>query len=142
MSSSQKIHFFSLKKGFRVRDQSGIRVIISRVLKKEKTILESLNIIFCTDDQLLKINQDWLGHDFFTDIISFNLSPSGKPVNGEIYISIDRVLENAKSLKTTANQELKRVIIHGILHLSGYNDKTKAEKVKMRALEDQYLKIT
>jgi rRNA maturation RNase YbeY len=86
----------------------------------------------------LEINQKYLEHDFYTDIITFDLSETGA-VRGEIYISIDRVRENARKLGVSFKSELHRVIFHGMLHLCGYNDKTKAEKEKIRAKEDQYL---
>ncbi|HSU28601.1 MAG TPA: rRNA maturation RNase YbeY [Chitinophagaceae bacterium] len=139
MNTSQKIHFFSLKKNFRVPEPARTRKIINKILASKKKKLESLNLVFCSDAYLLKINRDYLGHDFFTDIITFNLADPGKPIIGEIFISIDRVRDNARTLKISSKNELSRVIIHGALHLGGLRDKTKAEKVKMRALENRYL---
>lgn len=86
----------------------------------------------------MKINQDYLKHNFYTDIITFNLSED-KRIDGEIYISADRVKENAKSLKITLKQELLRVIIHGVLHLCDYSDKTILQKKRIRNKEDEYL---
>lgn len=105
----------------------------------EKKYLASLNYIFCTDKRLLEINRQYLKHDFYTDIITFPLSAPKMPVEAEIYISIDRVRENAKTLDVSFKTELHRVIFHGALHLCGYGDKTKGEKEKMRGKEDKYL---
>lgn len=87
------------------------------------------------------MNVEFLKHDTFTDIITFNYNPSKTEIEGEIYISIDRVRENAKSFETDFQTELNRVIIHGVLHLIGYNDKTKAQKATMREKEDTYLSL-
>jgi rRNA maturation RNase YbeY len=98
-----------------------------------------VNYIFCSDRYLLKINQTFLKHDYYTDIISFDLSP-GKMTQGEIFISIDRVRENAANFESSFKEELHRVIFHGALHLCGLNDKTENEKSKMRRMEEKYLK--
>ena len=102
-------------------------------------MLYSLNYIFCTDKQLLEINKQYLKHDFYTDIITFELSPKKQPIEGEIYISIDRVKDNAWSLGETQYSELHRVIFHGALHLCGYKDKNKTELQEMRKTETKYL---
>jgi probable rRNA maturation factor len=96
--------------------------------------------IFCSDKYLLKINQDFLMHDYYTDIITFPLSYSAKKVGAEIYISIDRITDNAAKLQVPFEQELERVIFHGILHLLGYKDTTSNEKEVMRAAEEKWLK--
>lgn len=101
--------------------------------------MSNLNYIFCTDRQLLEINRQYLKHDYYTDIITFELSGPTDPIEGEIYISIDRVKENARILKEKLNKELHRVIFHGALHLCGYSDKSKKEILKMRKMEDQCL---
>ena len=100
-----------------------------------------LNYIFCSDKELLRINQEFLGHDFYTDIVTFELSETPGKIQGEIYISIDRVKENAKKLGVSFKSELHRVIFHGALHLCGYGDKTKSEKEEMRETEDYYLEL-
>jgi rRNA maturation RNase YbeY len=94
--------------------------------------------VFCSDRELLKINRTFLKHDFYTDIITFDLSES-KTIQGEIYISVDRVRDNARKLETTFNSELHRVIFHGALHLCGYKDKDKQSRLKMRVREEYYL---
>ena len=105
-----------------------------------------ISIIFCSDDYLLGINRQFLNHDYYTDIITFPLTSTPQLLEAEIYISIDRVKENslqfAKTTKASAfNQELHRVIFHGVLHLLGYGDKTPAQKKAMRAAEDKWLKL-
>lgn len=96
----------------------------------------SLNYIFCTDEHLLQINKQFLDHDTFTDIITFDLSEGENDLTGEIYISVERVQENAAKFSTTYEQELHRVIFHGALHLCGFKDKKEADKKEMRRQED------
>ena len=114
---------------------------IIAVAGKEKFSVEELNFIFCTDNYLLSINRKFLKHDEYTDIISFDHSFDKKKINGEIFISIERVKENSKIFKTTFQNELHRVMIHGVLHLTGYRDKSKSQKAKMRSKEDYYLNL-
>jgi len=111
--------------------------IISKYLKNIKTA--EMNVIFCSDAFLLEMNNNFLDHDTFTDIITFDLSESKNTVDGEIYISVERVKENAKIFKTTYNDELHRVIFHGVLHLCGFKDKKEKEKKIMRENEDYCL---
>jgi len=96
---------------------------------------------FCSDDFLLKINKDYLQHDYLTDIITFPLSVQPEIISGEIFISIDRVRENASALQTEFEREFTRVLIHGVLHLLGYDDHTDEDKLQMRAKEDYYLSL-
>ena len=103
--------------------------------------MHQLIIFFCTDQYLLDINKRFLKHDYFTDIITFNLAdPNGK-IEGEIYISVDRVRENSKKMQVSLREELHRVIFHGALHLCGYGDKGDKEKKKMTTAEDRYLRL-
>ncbi|MBX9780404.1 MAG: rRNA maturation RNase YbeY [Chitinophagaceae bacterium] len=112
------------------------------IFKKEGKKLESLSFIFCSDNYLLEINKQFLKHDYYTDIISFDLSePKSALISGEIYISVDRVKENAKDMRISFKEEMKRVLFHGTLHLCGYRDKKKADVQQMRAKEDEYLKL-
>lgn len=106
---------------------------------KEKKKLASLHYIFCSDAYLLKINKDFLGHDFYTDIVTFDLSEKGGPIQGEIYISIDRVRDNARQMGLSIKEELHRVIFHGALHLCGYKDKSAKDIKEMRAHEEKWL---
>ena len=137
-ASKSNIYFF-YETGINLRQRTALKEFIALIFKKEGRELESLNYIFCTDKRLLAINKEYLQHDFFTDIITFELSPRNQPVTGEIYISIDRIKENAQNLKESSQKELHRVIFHGALHLCGYKDKTTREKKLMREKEDYYL---
>ena len=101
--------------------------------------LAELNFIFCSDEYLLRVNQDFLQHDYYTDVITFDNSEELKTILGDIFISIDRVKDNAKQNNATAHDELCRIMIHGTLHLLGYKDKTKKAKTEMTAKEDFYL---
>ncbi|OQP67312.1 rRNA maturation factor [Niastella vici] len=113
--------------------------VIRDLFKKEKTKLEQLQYIFCSDEYLLEINKQHLQHNYYTDIITFDLSNNPKAVIGEIYISVDRVKDNAQNYEVSFKQELLRVIFHGALHLCGYKDKTQKDQVLMRKAEDKYL---
>lgn len=97
--------------------------------------------LFCSDEALLKINQDFLQHDYYTDIITFDNSEREEVISGELYISLDRVIDNAKSLNIDFETELHRVLIHGVLHLIGLNDKTTDEQLQMRAAEQNCLSL-
>ena len=137
-SSKSKIYFF-FQAPVTLRDRTSLKQFIESIFKKEKKKLSSLNYIFCTDKQLLEINRQYLKHDFYTDIITFELSPPQQSIEGEIYISIDRVRDNAANMDEKMNKELHRVIFHGALHLCGYRDKSKTEKLQMRKMENEYL---
>ena len=102
--------------------------------------INRIDYVFCDDEYLLEINKQSLNHDYYTDIITFDYN-EGNSIESEIYISLDRVKENAKTFDQTFHEELNRVILHGALHLVGFKDKTKKEKEKMRAMETQYLDI-
>lgn len=106
------------------------------IAKYYKFEIEYLNYTFCTDDELLIINREHLNHDYYTDIITFDLTEKNKRIEGDIYISIDRVKENAKSNQVEYPIELKRVMAHGLLHLIGFKDKKKKEIEEMRSAED------
>jgi probable rRNA maturation factor len=134
------VQFFYLKGGFRFNNRTLLKKFIDNVFKAEGVKLDSLNYIFCSDEYLLQINKSYLNHDYYTDIITFDLSNSTGIV-GEIYISIDRVVQNASTHKCTITQELHRVIFHGALHLCGYKDKSKRDSVLMRQMEDKYLTL-
>jgi len=107
------------------------------ILSEGKKIGE-INYIFCDDEYLLKINQDYLLHDYYTDIITFDYV-KGKTISGEIFVSLQRISDNASTLSKDYEEELKRVLAHGILHLAGYKDKTEEEEKEMRRMEDLYL---
>jgi rRNA maturation RNase YbeY len=114
---------------------------IERIFIEEGKQLEKLRYIFCSDNYLLNINNTFLKHDYFTDIITFDLSEGFVEIVGEVYISIHRVRDNARSLRTNVTNELLRVLFHGALHLCGYKDKKKSEITIMREKEDYYLSL-
>lgn len=134
-----KIKFHFPAKDAYLEDRTRLKRFILALFDKEGRRLETLNYIFCSDKYLLAINQSFLSHDYYTDIITFELSEKIEVVVGEIYISIDRVIVNSRLFSTTIKEELHRVIIHGALHLCGYKDKTKAERLKMKEKENFYL---
>ncbi len=136
-----KVQFYYLDRRPSFKEKNKLKLFIEGIFADEKHKLQNLSYIFCSDDHLLKINQDFLKHDFYTDIITFDLS-AGKfaPIDGEIYISTDRVKDNARLLNITFKEELHRVIFHGALHLCGYKDKTKNDLKLMRQAEDKYLR--
>ncbi len=113
---------------------------ISRVILSENKKEGDINYIFCDDEFILEINKQYLNHDYYTDIISFDYSV-GNELHGDIFISIERVQENAEDFNVTFEEELKRVIIHGILHYCGYKDKSEDEEVVMRSKEDEKIKM-
>lgn len=118
-----------------------LKAFIIQLFRKEKKKLAGLNYIFCSDKYLLEINKQYLRHDFYTDIVTFDLSEEPGKISGEIYISVDRVRDNAQNFNASFKEELHRVIFHGALHLCGYKDKTPAEESKMRKMEDKYLRL-
>lgn len=113
---------------------------LSEVATKEKKELGEVNLIFCSDDYLLQMNRDHLDHDYYTDIITFDYV-DGTLLSGDLFISLDRVKDNADSFDVEVNQELLRVVVHGFLHLAGYGDKTEQEEKEMRLKENTYLEI-
>ena len=142
MSSSSKAKIKFYREGnirLNLSNRNRLKIFLSSIFKSEKTPLASLSYIFCSDGYLLKLNQQYLQHNEFTDIITFDLSAS-KLTEGEIYISIDRVRENAQLVGASFKTELHRVIFHGALHLCGYKDKSARAARRMRAREDFYLK--
>ncbi len=113
---------------------------IDRILKKEKSILGTLSYIFCDDEYLLKINKEYLDHDTYTDIITFDYT-EGATISGDIFISIDRIKENAIEFNVSFEQELIRVMSHGVLHLIGYKDKSADDAALMREKENQMIEL-
>jgi probable rRNA maturation factor len=113
---------------------------VERVIQSEEKCLGELSYIFCDDHYLLEINQNYLNHDSLTDIISFDYS-EGDLISGDVFISIERVQENARDFNLTFVEELKRVMIHGVLHYCGYKDKSNEEETLMRAKEDEKINL-
>jgi len=135
------INFFSEDVSFSLPKPAVTSAWIVNVLNHENAKAENINYVFCSDDHLLNINKKYLNHDYMTDIITFDNSEQHKLIEADIYISIDRVKENASQLKKTFKDELDRVMIHGVLHLLGYNDKTEDEIIEMRKKEDASLSL-
>ncbi len=135
------VQFRSADRQLVLPGKTRLKSFLVTLFKKEKHPLDSLTYIFCSDAFLLQMNKDFLQHDYYTDIITFGLSATGEPVEAEIYISIDRVKDNAKTLGISFSDEVCRVIFHGALHLCGYKDKKKSEIAVMRDKEDQYLRL-
>jgi len=131
---------FNYESNFKLLDEEKTNTWIQKCIAKEGFELGDVNYIFCDDDYLHKINLEFLQHDTLTDIISFDYT-IGKEVNGDIFISTERVEENAKEFNVSFENELHRVIIHGILHYLGFKDKTDEEKEIMRAKENECLGI-
>lgn len=136
---SQKIHFFTDDIFFKPKHKGKIRSWIEAICNQEEKKVGQLSLIFVSDEKLLKINLEYLNHDFYTDIVTFQDDEDPTKASGELYISIDRISENAKSNKCSFENELLRVIIHGTLHLMGWKDKTKSEQAEMRARENEAL---
>lgn len=135
-----QIQLFFLQPVSILKDRKRLKSFLLETATAKGRTLKSLNIIFCDDEHLLSINRQFLKHDYYTDIITFDLSPTKKgDIEAELYISIDRVKDNASSIDVPYRVELHRVIFHGLLHLLGYGDKTKKDKQVMRALEDRLL---
>jgi rRNA maturation RNase YbeY len=131
---------FNFLKPITLKERNRLKNNIKSIFKNEGKSLNSLSIIFCSDKYLLNINKEFLHHNYYTDIITFDLSTSNKLIDAEIYISIERVKENAKAFNSSIKTELHRVIFHGVLHLCGYKDKSHSQKTTMRQKEDQSLK--
>lgn len=133
------IHFYQHAVSLRLGQSTRLKQFIAALFKNEGRSVDKLQYIFCTDEFLLSLNQQFLQHDTYTDIITFDLSESPQKISGEIYISTERVKENAQKFKVAFEKELHRVVFHGALHLCGYKDKTARDRVLMRQKEDQYL---
>lgn len=139
--SVSSIHFFIEDVNYVIKQKRIIKNWLLSVIKSEGYSLQELNFILCSDEYLLGMNQQYLNHDTYTDVITFDNSDQPKVITGDIFISIERVKENANSVKVHVSDELNRVMVHGTLHLLGYKDKTKAAKGQMTAKEDFYLQI-
>jgi probable rRNA maturation factor len=137
--SQLPIHFFSEDISYTLKHKGLLRTWIKNTIIEEGFKLSELNFIFCSDNYLLSMNQEYLKHDTLTDIITFDNSEHKKEIVGDIFISLERIQENAQSFKVKTEDELHRVMIHGTLHLLGYADKGKEAKALMTDKEDLYL---
>ena len=138
-NTTRGIRFFTEDSSVALKNKAKLRDWFINTAKAEGNSIKELNYIFCSDAYLLEMNQSYLNHDTYTDIITFDNSETDRKVLGDIFISIDRIKENAKNFGVTESEELHRVMIHGLLHLLGYSDKSKTEKAKMTEKENYYL---
>jgi probable rRNA maturation factor len=135
------IHFFEEKPAPWFKGRRAMKTLLGELFKKEKVPFDTIQFILVSDDALLDVNRSYLNHDYYTDIITFDLSAPGAAKVSDIYISLDRVEENAKQYNEARLNELRRVMIHGCLHLCGYKDKLKTDQLRMREREDYYLRL-
>jgi rRNA maturation RNase YbeY len=136
----QKIQFYFLDRSPTLKERNRLKVFIEKLFITEEKNLGNLSYVFCSDAHLLNINRDFLKHDFYTDVITFDLSATKNEIEGEVYLSVDRIRDNAKHLGVSFKEELHRVIFHGALHLCGYKDKSYEDILLMRGKEESYLK--
>ena len=137
----KNIYFFCENIQYTLKQKNRIRAWISTVVEQNNKELLNINYIFTSDSHLLHINKEYLNHNTYTDIITFDQSENENTIEAEIYISIDRIKQNAKTLNLSFQNELHRVMIHGVLHLLGLKDKTEIEKQEMRKNENHYLAL-
>lgn len=141
MPPKGSIKFFSEDTKFTLPQKKNISNWLKDAIREEGYALGHLNFIFCSDEYLLDINQQYLNHNTFTDIITFDQREEPNEIAGDIFISIDRVKDNSQKFNSEFILELKRVIVHGVLHLAGYKDKHSGQKKEMRQKEDYYLSL-
>jgi rRNA maturation RNase YbeY len=135
------INYFMEEVKFQLEFPKKHNAWLMQVAKKEKFMIKNLNFVFCSDDYLLSINKQYLAHDYYTDIITFDQSEKDGIVTGDVFISIDRAYENANIFELDHITEVRRLLVHGLLHLVGYNDRTEGEKIVMTEKEDYYLSL-
>lgn len=133
------INFFNEDIDFRFKDRNKFKVWLKKVAEKEGFRITDLNYIFCSDQYLHKINLEYLNHDTYTDIITFDNSEDETTIEGDIFVSIERVTDNSDTLNTHFEEEIRRVVVHGLLHLCGYDDHSIDDKAEMRRLESDYI---
>jgi probable rRNA maturation factor len=136
---AKKINFFVENIHFTLKNKQVVRNWIFDTIQSYQCKTGEINYIFCSDEYLRKVNVEYLQHDYYTDIITFDSSEDEKTIAGDMYISIDRVKDNAQDLGVSFEHELHRVLIHGILHLIGYEDDTDENEAEMRSLENKAL---
>ena len=134
------IRFFNEDVSYKLLQKRVISQWLKKQAQQEGYSVGDLNYIFCSDEHVLQVNRDYLQHDYYTDIITFDQSEEEDLLEGDIFISVDRVADNASQLAIPAEQEMRRVLAHGMLHLCGYGDKTDEEEASMRQKEDEWLK--
>lgn len=135
----KKVSFHYADRQLNIPDKTGIKAAVEELFILEKRELDHIEYIFCSDEYLLEINKQYLQHDFYTDIVTFDLSEEKDETIGEVYVSVDRIKDNATKLKQPLKNEVLRVIFHGSLHLCGYKDKSDKDSKLMRSKEDFYI---
>ncbi len=135
------IEFFTEEIDFEVKNEEKVKAWLSEIISKNSFELESLNYIFCSDEYLYQMNVEYLEHDTLTDVITFDNSDIEGVIEGDVFISIDRVVDNASTFHISVEQELYRVMAHGLLHLLGYEDKTAEMQILMRSKEEECLHL-
>ncbi|GAB4036185.1 rRNA maturation RNase YbeY [Spirosoma jeollabukense] len=135
------IRFFNEDVPYKLTRKQATRQWLKQQAEAEGYSVGDLNYIFCSDDYVLQVNRDYLQHDYYTDIITFDQSEEDDKLEGDIFISVDRVADNAQQLGIAADQEMRRVLAHGMLHLCGYGDKTDEEAAQMRAKEEEWMNL-
>jgi len=131
---------FNSQNDFSLQEEDRIKLWLERIAQKEGLEIDELGYVFCSDEYLLEINKQYLNHDTYTDIVTFDYS-ANSVLNGELYISTERVQDNSTDFNVSFDTELRRVMAHGLLHMCGYGDKTEDEISVMRSKEEQYLKL-
>ena len=139
MKTITNIHFYFNATSIGLANRNQLKTWLSTIFLDERKVFSNINFIFCTDAFLLSINKEFLGHDDYTDIITFSLGSPKEPIIGEIYISTERIRDNSIKHGCTIKNEIHRVMSHGVLHLCGYKDKTKKAKLLMTSKENYYL---
>lgn len=135
------IVFFNEDIDFKFGQKNQLKAWLKKVAESEGFKMRNLNYIFCSDEYLHKINLEYLDHDTYTDIITFDNSEEEEDIEGDIFVSIERVKDNSQELKTEFLDEFKRVLVHGLLHLCGYDDHSEEDEAQMRELESKYISI-
>ena len=138
---NKRVFFYNADTNYKIQNKGIVRNKLSYLVHNEGFKLVNINIILCSDEHLLEINKKHLNHNYYTDVITFDLSDKNNEVDGEIYISLDRIRENKKVYKVSLFAEFQRVVIHGVLHLVGYDDHSKKDISIMRNKEQLYLSI-
>ncbi|MBN8825049.1 MULTISPECIES: rRNA maturation RNase YbeY [unclassified Spirosoma] len=133
------IRFFNEDVPYKLPHKQAVRQWLKQQTEREGYTVGELNYIFCSDEYVLQVNRDYLQHDYYTDIITFDQSEEEGKLAGDIYISVERVVDNAAQLDVPADQEMLRVLAHGLLHLCGYLDKGEEEEAQMRQKEEEWL---
>ncbi|MDX9771808.1 MAG: rRNA maturation RNase YbeY [Bacteroidales bacterium] len=136
-----KVNFHYDIENFRIRESRQVKNIINRIISDAGKKGVKVDVIITGDEKLYEINKEFLGHDYYTDIITFDYN-EGRAISGEIYISAERVKDNSRNFGVSFNVEMRRVIFHGFLHLCGYDDRTKEERKKMSEMEEMYLALS